>query len=106
VTESAASAKTAQLSSRQVLVIIAALLLGMLLAALDQTIVSTALPTIAGDLHSLSRLAWVVTSYLLASTVSTPLWGNWATFTGGRSSSRPRSSSSLSGRPWPGCPRR
>jgi EmrB/QacA subfamily drug resistance transporter len=77
VTESAAGAKTAtpQLSSRQVLVIIAALLLGMLLAALDQTIVSTALPTIAGDLHSLSRLAWVVTSYLLASTVSTPLWG-------------------------------
>jgi EmrB/QacA subfamily drug resistance transporter len=77
VTESTARAETAtpQLSSRQVLVIIAALLLGMLLAALDQTIVSTALPTIAGDLHSLSRLAWVVTSYLLASTVSTPLWG-------------------------------
>jgi EmrB/QacA subfamily drug resistance transporter len=77
VTESAAGAKAAtpQLGSRQVLVIIAALLLGMLLAALDQTIVSTALPTIAGDLHSLSRLAWVVTSYLLASTVSTPLWG-------------------------------
>ena len=77
MTESTARAETAtpQLSSRQVLVIIAALLLGMLLAALDQTIVSTALPTIAGDLHSLSRLAWVVTSYLLASTVSTPLWG-------------------------------
>ena len=51
------------------------LLLGMFLAALDQTIVATALPTIAGDLHSLSRLAWVVTAYLLASTVSTPLWG-------------------------------
>ncbi len=51
------------------------LLLGMLLAALDQTIVATALPTIAGDLHSLSHLSWVVTGYLLASTVSTPLWG-------------------------------
>jgi len=63
------------LSRRQILVIMAGLLLGMLLAALDQTIVATALPTIAGDLHSLSRLSWVVTAYLLASTVSTPLWG-------------------------------
>ena len=64
-----------QLSSRQVLVVMAGLLLGMLLAALDQTIVATALPTIAGDLHSLSKLAWIVTAYLLACTVSTPLWG-------------------------------
>jgi EmrB/QacA subfamily drug resistance transporter len=63
------------LSSRRVLFIMGGLLLGMLLAALDQTIVATALPTIAGDLHSLSRLSWVVTGYLLASTVSTPLWG-------------------------------
>src|SRR5689334_25082180 len=47
----------------------------VLLAALDQTIVATALPTIAGDLHGLSHLSWVVTAYLLASTVSTPLWG-------------------------------
>ncbi len=47
----------------------------MLLAALDQTIVATALPTIAGDLHGLSHLSWVVTAYLLTSTVSTPLWG-------------------------------
>src|SRR5216683_818416 len=60
---------------RRVLLIIGALLLGMLLAALDQTIVATALPTIAGDLHGLSHLSWVVTAYLLASTVSTPLWG-------------------------------
>ncbi|HEX6933012.1 MAG TPA: MFS transporter [Streptosporangiaceae bacterium] len=64
-----------RLSSRQVLVIMTGLLLGMLLAALDQTIVATALPTIAGDLHSLSKLSWVVTAYLLASTVCTPLWG-------------------------------
>ena len=63
------------LSSRRVLFIMGGLLLGMLLAALDQTIVATALPTIAGDLHSLSRLSWVVTGYLLASTVSTPMWG-------------------------------
>jgi EmrB/QacA subfamily drug resistance transporter len=60
---------------RRIWLIIGALLLGMLLAALDQTIVATALPTIAGDLHGLSHLSWVVTAYLLASTVSTPLWG-------------------------------
>jgi len=65
----------APLGQRRTLVIIGALLLGMLLAALDQTIVATALPTIAGDLHGLSHLSWVVTAYLLASTVSTPLWG-------------------------------
>src|SRR6202789_2325786 len=47
----------------------------MLLAALDQTIVSTALPTIVGDLHGGSHLAWVVTAYLLASTLSTPVGG-------------------------------
>jgi EmrB/QacA subfamily drug resistance transporter len=58
-----------------VLVIIGALMLGMLLAALDQTIVSTALPTIVGDLKGGSHIAWVVTAYLLAATVSTPLWG-------------------------------
>ena len=46
--------------------ILGALMLGMFLAALDQTIVSTALPTIAGDLHGLNHLSWVVTAYLLA----------------------------------------
>src|SRR5271156_2832925 len=63
------------LSRRQILVIIGALMLGMLLAALDQTIVSTALPTIVGDLGGGSHIAWVITAYLLATTVSTPLWG-------------------------------
>jgi EmrB/QacA subfamily drug resistance transporter len=58
-----------------VLVSIGALLLGMLLAALDQTIVSTALPTIVSDLGGLDHLSWVVTAYLLAATVATPLWG-------------------------------
>jgi EmrB/QacA subfamily drug resistance transporter len=52
-----------------------ALLLAMLLASLDQTIVSTALPTIVGDLGSLDRLSWVVTAYLLAATVTIPIWG-------------------------------
>src|SRR6202042_860269 len=63
------------IEQRRLLVIIGALLLGMLLAALDQTIVATALPTIAGDLHGLSDLSWIVTAYILASTASTPLWG-------------------------------
>lgn len=60
---------------RQVLVIFSGLMLGMLLAALDQTIVATALPTITGDLGGLNHLSWVITSYMLASTVSTPLYG-------------------------------
>jgi EmrB/QacA subfamily drug resistance transporter len=55
--------------------IYSALMLAVLLAALDQTIVATALPTIVGDLGGLSHLSWVVTAYLLASTASTPLWG-------------------------------
>ncbi|MGW1076715.1 MFS transporter [Streptomyces sp. NPDC002537] len=62
-------------SRRTVLVAIGALLLGMLLAALDQTIVSTALPTIVSDLGGLDHLSWVVTAYMLASTAATPLWG-------------------------------
>lgn len=62
-------------SPRTVLVAIGALLLGLLLAALDQTIVSTALPTIVSDLGGLEHLSWVVTAYLLASTAATPLWG-------------------------------
>ncbi len=65
----------ASLTHRRVLVIIGALMLGMFLAALDQTVVATALPTIVGDLHGASHITWVVTAYLLTSTVSTPLWG-------------------------------
>jgi len=52
-----------------------ALMLVLLLAALDQTIVSTALPTIVGDLGGIAHLSWVVTAYLLASTVTGPLYG-------------------------------
>ncbi len=66
-----------QAEHRRILVILVALMLGMFLASLDQTIVSTALPTIAGDLHGLNHLSWVVISYLLASTISTPLWGKF-----------------------------
>ena len=64
-----------RLTGRALWTVFGALMLGMFLAALDQTIVSTALPTIVGDLGGLSHLSWVVTSYLLASTVSTPIYG-------------------------------
>jgi EmrB/QacA subfamily drug resistance transporter len=63
------------LSHRQILLVYSGLMLGMLLAALDQTIVATALPTIVGDLGGLNHLSWVVTAYILASTISTPLYG-------------------------------
>lgn len=59
----------------EIMVIIGALMLTMLLAALDQTIVSTALPQISVDLNSLNKLSWVVTSYLLASAIVTPIYG-------------------------------
>ncbi|HEX4034410.1 MAG TPA: MDR family MFS transporter [Solirubrobacteraceae bacterium] len=68
-------APIAGLSHRRVLIIIGALMGGMFLAALDQTIVSTALPTIVADLHGASHLAWVVVAYLLTATVSAPVWG-------------------------------
>src|SRR5690242_7170667 len=55
--------------------VLGALMLVMLLASLDQTIVSTALPTIVGDLGGLEHISWVVTAYLLAVTVVTPLYG-------------------------------
>lgn len=64
-----------RLTHRQILLIFSGLMLGMFLAALDQTIVTTALPVITGELGGLDHLAWVVTSYLLAATVSTPLYG-------------------------------
>jgi EmrB/QacA subfamily drug resistance transporter len=60
---------------RRVLVIFSALMLVLLLAALDQTIVSTALPTIVGDLGGLAHLSWVVSAYLLAQTAVTPIYG-------------------------------
>src|SRR3954449_11892825 len=60
---------------RSILLVVSGLMLVMLLASLDQTIVSTALPTIVGELGGLEHLSWVVTAYLLAVTVVTPLYG-------------------------------
>jgi EmrB/QacA subfamily drug resistance transporter len=72
-----ASAATADRvgEQRNVLVVIGALMIVLLLAALDQTIVATALPTIAGDFGQLSHISWVVSAYLLAQTAVTPLYG-------------------------------
>lgn len=72
--EQAAAADIAA-SRRHIRLIMMALMMAMLLAALDQTIVSTALPTITSDLGGLNEISWVVTAYLLASTASTPIWG-------------------------------
>jgi MFS family permease len=65
----------APLGHRQILIAFSGLVLAMLLAALDSTIVSTALPTIVSELGGLEHLAWVVTVYLLAQTIVTPIYG-------------------------------
>ncbi|MEU6770905.1 DHA2 family efflux MFS transporter permease subunit [Streptomyces sp. NPDC046759] len=70
-----ASAPAGRLTHRQIMTILSGLMLGMFLAALDQTIVSTSIRTIADDLHGLSAQAWVTTAYLITSTISTPLYG-------------------------------
>lgn len=64
-----------ELTHRQILVILAGLMSAMFLASLDQTIVSTAIRTIADDLQGLDAQAWVTTAYLMTSTISTPLYG-------------------------------
>jgi EmrB/QacA subfamily drug resistance transporter len=64
-----------KLSNRQIMLAMTALMTGMLLAALDQTIVGTAMPTIVGKLGGLEHYSWVITAYLLTSTASTPLYG-------------------------------
>jgi EmrB/QacA subfamily drug resistance transporter len=71
-------------SQRQVLVAFAAIMLATLLAAMDQTIVATALPKIARDLHGFNDLSWVVTAYLLSSTVTVPLYGKLSDLYGRR----------------------
>src|SRR5512132_755773 len=63
------------LTHKQILTILSGLLMGMFLAALDQTIVATAIRTIGDDLNGLSAQAWVTTAFLITSTISTPLYG-------------------------------
>jgi EmrB/QacA subfamily drug resistance transporter len=63
------------LTHKQILVVMGGLMTGMFLAALDQSIVGTALPRITSELGGLDKLSWVVTAYMLTATASTPLWG-------------------------------
>ncbi len=75
ITQAAHERAPVYVSGKPLAAIFGALMLAMLVSALDQTIVSTALPTIVGDLGGQSQLSWVVTGYILTSTVSTPLYG-------------------------------
>ena len=74
-TAEGAAATRGKLSHRQILTILSGLMLGMFLAALDQTIVSTSIRTIADDLNGLYLQAWATTAYLITATLSTPLYG-------------------------------
>src|SRR5205807_5464215 len=93
-----------RLTHQQILLLMSGLMAGMLLAALDQTIVGTALPTIVGKLGGIEHYSWVVTAYLLASTASTPLYGKVSDLYGRRRSSCSRSGRSWSVRCSPVCP--
>jgi EmrB/QacA subfamily drug resistance transporter len=72
------------LTRRRINIIFSALLAGMLMAALDQTIVSTAMPTIVGDLGGVSHMAWMTTAYLLATTLVMPIYGKFGDLWGRR----------------------
>ncbi|OLL75146.1 multidrug transporter, MFS superfamily [Pseudonocardia sp. Ae168_Ps1] len=71
----AAASADGELTHRQILTVLGGLMLGMFLAALDQTVVSTAIRTIADDLSGLSLQAWATTAFLITSTITTPLYG-------------------------------
>ena len=79
-----APAASGGFTHRQIVVILTGLMSGMFLAALDQTIVATAIRTIADDLNGLSIQAWATTAYLITSTISTPLYGKLSDLYGRR----------------------
>nr|WP_243876434.1 MFS transporter [Streptomyces sp. 846.5] len=81
----AAAAGAPDLTPRQLRLVFAGLMMALLLAALDQTIVATALPRIVGELHGLQHMSWVVTAYLLASTIGLPLYGKLGDLLGRKS---------------------
>ena len=72
------------MTHRQIMLVIAGLMAGMFLSALDQTVVGTAIRTIGDDLHGLSLQAWVTTAYLIVSTISTPIYGKLSDIFGRR----------------------
>ena len=80
-----ASAPAGDLGPRRIRLIFVGLMLALLLAALDQMIVATALPKIVGELHGLDRMSWVVTAYLLASTIGLPIYGKLGDILGRKS---------------------
>ena len=86
-----------EVSLRERSAIFSALVLVLLLASLDQTIVSTALPTIVGEIGGLAHLSWIVTAYLLARPSSSPSTASSAMSTAGASCCKPRSSIFLAG---------
>jgi EmrB/QacA subfamily drug resistance transporter len=71
----AESAVTGVMTNRQIMFVLFGLMAGMFLSALDQSVVGTAMRTIADDLHGLSAQAWVTTAYLITSTIATPIYG-------------------------------
>ncbi|HEX6340475.1 MDR family MFS transporter [Umezawaea sp.] len=73
-----------RLTHRQILAVLSGLMVGMFLAALDQTIVGTSIRTIADDLQGLSLQAWATTAYLITSTISTPIYGKLSDIYGRR----------------------
>jgi EmrB/QacA subfamily drug resistance transporter len=83
--ETAAGEAAAGLDRRRVRLVFVGLMLALLLAALDQTVVATALPRIVGELHGLDRMSWVVTAYLLAATVGLPVYGKLGDLVGRKS---------------------
>ncbi|WP_022902253.1 MDR family MFS transporter [Curtobacterium sp. B8] len=78
------TSSNAVMNHRQILLVIYGLMAGMFLGALDQTIVGTAIRTIGDDLHGLDQQAWVTTGYLIASTITTPIYGKLSDIFGRR----------------------
>jgi len=78
MTTTRTTAYAARLSRRRIVLTTVGAIAGMFLAALDSTIVATAMPTVIGDLHGLDHYAWVFTAYLLAEIASIPVWGRLA----------------------------
>jgi EmrB/QacA subfamily drug resistance transporter len=79
-----AAATPVVFSHREILIILSGTLLGLFLGAIDQTIVATALPAIAGELHGMAHLSWTVSAYLLTATASTPIYGKLSDLYGRR----------------------
>jgi EmrB/QacA subfamily drug resistance transporter len=83
-TPTVAAAPQLLLTKRRIWIIFSALIAGMLLASLDQTIVSTAMPTIVGELGGVEHQVWITTAYILATTIVMPIYGKFGDILGRR----------------------